>query len=303
MGRKILAYFYSISLHIVLAAFLVVTVGTAKPAPKGTHTLAIEATVVNQADLEEEIQRLDRLDRQREREQQQRLEQERQQQQRLAELEERRKRQEAEAEQRRLELEQQQRLQEQEREQLAQQIAEQKAEAERVAVEKAEAERLRKIEEQKALEAKRKREEEERRQAELKRQQEEAERKRREAELRREQEAREAEMLAALNQEQEILNARQSGEADKYALLLQSHIEQNWIRPPSVQPGLRCELRVKQIPGGEVISVTIGSCNADPATLRTIEAAVYRSSPLPEPPNSILFDRNLRITFAPDDED
>ncbi len=301
MGRKVASYFYSIVLHSVLAALLIVTVGTATPAPKAMHKIAIEATVVNQAEIEQEIQRLDQLDRRREREEQQRQERQRVEEQRLQELEARRKREEAEAAQRQADLERKQQEQEAEQQRLAKQILEQKAEAERVATEKAEAERLRKIEEEKALEAKRKREAEEKRQAELKRKREEEEQARRAAELKREQEAREAELLQALNEEQEILNARQSGEADQYALLLQSHIEQNWIRPPNVQSGLRCELRVKQIPGGEVTSVAIGTCNADPATLRTIEAAVYRASPLPTPPNSILFDRSLRITFAPDD--
>ena len=301
MGKKILAYFYSIVLHIVLAGLLIVTVGAAKPAPKAMHKIAIEATVVNQADIEQEIQRLDQLDRQRQREEQQRIERQRQEEQRLQELETQRKQEEAEAAQRQADLERQRQEQEAEQERLAKQIAEQKAEAERVAAEKAEAERLRKIEEEKALEAKRKREAEEKRQAELKRKREEEEKARRAAELKREQEAREADLLAALNDEQELLNARQSGEADQYALLLQSHIEQNWIRPPNVQSGLRCELRVKQIPGGEVVSVSIGECNADPTTLATIERAVYRSSPLPAPPKSILFDRSLRITFAPDD--
>jgi colicin import membrane protein len=32
----------------------------------------------------------------------------------------------------------------------------------------------------------------------------------------------------------------------------------------------------------------------------SIEAAVYRASPLPPPPDPGLFDRNLKITFKPD---
>jgi colicin import membrane protein len=46
--------------------------------------------------------------------------------------------------------------------------------------------------------------------------------------------------------------------------------------------------------------VRIGQCNGDQAVRESIEAAVYRASPLPPPPDPALFDRNLRIDFRPD---
>ena len=39
---------------------------------------------------------------------------------------------------------------------------------------------------------------------------------------------------------------------------------------------------------------------SDPAVRESIEAAVYRASPLPPPPDPSLFDTNLRIEFKPD---
>jgi colicin import membrane protein len=58
---------------------------------------------------------------------------------------------------------------------------------------------------------------------------------------------------------------------------------------------------VTQVPGGEVTGVQVGSCNGDAAVRDSIEAAVYRASPLPEPPNPDLFDRNLVFNFKPDE--
>jgi colicin import membrane protein len=47
--------------------------------------------------------------------------------------------------------------------------------------------------------------------------------------------------------------------------------------------------------------VRIGSCPADDAVRRSIEAAVLRASPLPMPANQALFERNLRFVFKPEE--
>src|SRR2546430_1488714 len=73
-----------------------------------------------------------------------------------------------------------------------------------------------------------------------------------------------------------------------------------WLRPPTARPGIQCVLNVTQVPGGEVTQVSIGECNGDQAVRESIEAAVYRASPLPPPPDPALFDRNLKINFKPD---
>jgi colicin import membrane protein len=57
---------------------------------------------------------------------------------------------------------------------------------------------------------------------------------------------------------------------------------------------------VSQVPGGEVTSVRVDSCSINDAALRqSVEDAVYRASPLPEPPDPAIFQRNLRLEFAP----
>ena len=55
------------------------------------------------------------------------------------------------------------------------------------------------------------------------------------------------------------------------------------------------------MPGGEVTHVEIGSCNGDEAVRESIEAAVYRASPLPPPSDPDVFDRNLKFNFRPDE--
>ena len=97
------------------------------------------------------------------------------------------------------------------------------------------------------------------------------------------------------------LAAQNSAAMARYQEQIRARIERAWIRPPSARPGLRCEVRITQVPGGEVVGVKIGSCNGDESVQQSIEAAAYRASPLPLPPDPALFDRNLVVTFRPQD--
>jgi colicin import membrane protein len=122
------------------------------------------------------------------------------------------------------------------------------------------------------------------------RQQTEAERKRREAELR-----------AQMATEERVNAARGSAQQAEYKALIEARINRAWIRPATARAGIDCEVRVTQVPGGEVVGVQVARCNGDAAVRESIEAAVYRASPLPLPPNPDLFDRNLVVNFTPND--
>jgi colicin import membrane protein len=111
---------------------------------------------------------------------------------------------------------------------------------------------------------------------------------------------REDELTAQLAAEDKRAAARSTAAMAQYAGQIANRIERNWIRPPSVKAGLECELRVTQVPGGAVTGVKLGRCNADEAVRQSIEAAVYRASPLPSPPDPALFERDLVVTFRPD---
>lgn len=86
--------------------------------------------------------------------------------------------------------------------------------------------------------------------------------------------------------------------AARYQAAIQAAVTQGWNRPESAQPGLRCTVRIAQIPGGDVISAAVGTpCNADPATRLSIEQAVMRASPLPYRGYEAVFERNIRFNF------
>jgi len=84
----------------------------------------------------------------------------------------------------------------------------------------------------------------------------------------------------------------------RYAAAIQAAVTNNWNRPDNASAGLRCVLNIAQIPGGDVISVTIGSpCNADPVTRTSIEQAVMKAAPLPYQSYEKVFQRNIKFTF------
>ena len=90
---------------------------------------------------------------------------------------------------------------------------------------------------------------------------------------------------------------------DEYYAAIQSQVTNNWLRPPTARPGLRCRLRIVQIPGGEVISAAIaGKCNADEATRRSLEAAVERTGSLPYRGFEGVFEREIDFIFTYDDD-
>ena len=86
----------------------------------------------------------------------------------------------------------------------------------------------------------------------------------------------------------------------EYIAQIRDKIERNWIRPPGVAPWLEANVRVVQIPGGEVVQVEIVTSSGNVAFDRSIEEAVLRSSPLPLPKDPSLFDRSVMIAFEPE---
>ena len=163
----------------------------------------------------------------------------------------------------------------------------QQEEADKKKRERDEAERKKREEEDKErrrIEAERKRQED------IERQRLENERLRRELEA----EQRQEEITSETNR----LAAVDAGALAVYTAMIRQKIERNWSAPASADSELKCSVRVRQAPGGEVIGVTILSCNGDDAVKRSVEAAIYRSSPLPEPSDPSLFDRNILLNLS-----
>ncbi len=189
-------------------------------------------------------------------------------------------------------------------EQLRKEAEEQKRQ-EDASKERARISRLKKQQEQEQAEKKRREEIElERRRAEAERKRlEDVERQRAENERKRKEvEEAERQRLQAreIADEQARIDAMNSGALARYIYAIQQTIQRHWIEPASAVAGLECVVNVRQLPGGEVVDVTIGQCNGDDAVKRSIQAAVRKASPLPEPEDPTLFERNLRITFKPE---
>ena len=159
--------------------------------------------------------------------------------------------------------------------------------AQRKADEKRKAEAARKAEEKRvAEEARRKQEELERKQAEQRRLAEEEQR-RKEADLK-------AKLLAEENQR------RLSSLQQDYILAIKQKVERHWLKPLGSGKMPLCEVQVIQGPGGIVLDVTFGACPGSTAGYRkSIENAVLKADPLPEPGDPALFERDLKFLFNP----
>ena len=199
--------------------------------------------------------------------------------------------------------------------QLALQQAEEKAKRE---------EQERKRREQVLLEEKRKQEEVERKQrlreqqlqqekelAQLRLQREEAERKRKieQEKLKQIEDMKKAQVANATptpapNSAAQLGNHGVDNSLDgRYKVAIQQAVQQNWLRPESTRPGIRCALRIVQIPGGEVIQASVSTpCNADDLTRRSIEAAVLKAQPLPYTGFETVFQREILFNFKYDGE-
>lgn len=131
---------------------------------------------------------------------------------------------------------------------------------------------------------------EEAREAEIERQRLENERLRAEAEA-----ARQAELDA----ESGRLQAMEANAKAAYVFAIRQRIMTRWVQPPTATAGIECIVNIKQLPGGEVVSVNIGRCNGDAAVQRSIEAAVRKASPLPSPADPSVFQRDIQLEFRP----
>lgn len=98
-----------------------------------------------------------------------------------------------------------------------------------------------------------------------------------------------------------VAAARAASLSAQWAAAIQARVQRAWIRPPSAQAGLDCRVAVIQAAGGTVIRAEVKECNGDEAVRQSLEAAVFRASPLPPPPEPSLFERNIELRFRPND--
>ena len=95
--------------------------------------------------------------------------------------------------------------------------------------------------------------------------------------------------------------ARAQSAIARYKALIRQKVEQNWVRPPDSRRGMQCVVKVRLVPGGDVLEADVVRSSGDAVFDRSVVNAVYRASPLPLPDDSTLFPyfRDLEFTFKP----
>lgn len=84
----------------------------------------------------------------------------------------------------------------------------------------------------------------------------------------------------------------------QYISAIQSAVTRQWARPSGTPAGLKCQIKVNQIPGGGVIDVSIGTpCNASAVVRNSIINAVKKADPLPFNGFEEVFERRLNFIF------
>ena len=112
---------------------------------------------------------------------------------------------------------------------------------------------------------------------------------------------RESELKHQLAEEEHVRAVEASPLRDRYEASLRNRITSAWIKPSSARVGIDCLVEVTQVPGGQVTNARVTQCNGDAAVRQSIENAVYRASPLPDPPDPALFQRNFAFRFIPNE--
>jgi colicin import membrane protein len=136
----------------------------------------------------------------------------------------------------------------------------------------------------------------------------EQERREKEAAAKAERERKEKEAAAAAKAEQErkaaAERAAQQTEINRYMTIIGQKVRRSWNMPDSWKKQEGCYVRVKIIPGGEVLDAHAeGNCG-DAIAARSVESAVYKASPLPVPTgDNPLFEkfREFRLQFTGED--
>jgi colicin import membrane protein len=288
------ALLLAVLVHVLAAVFIVLGTSSWKPfKPPVITGMTIEAVMVDTQALLDRREAVEREARQAQQREQARAQRERE----LAAQAQREREAAAQAERQRVAAEQEAARVEAERKRQAElRLAElrERQQREREAQQARQQQELEKIQQQRAEAARQARIEEERlKQLAARAEAEQAAQKQAEAE---------AAMQAQLAAEAAARRQGQLGDLrSQYVSAIMVQVRNNWLRPPTARPGLRCTVNVVQIPGGDVISAAIkGACNADEATRRSLIAAVERAGSLPYRGFEDVFEREISFIFTYD---
>ena len=273
-GTPVKAFSFAVLIHVAAFSLLVVSFDMgvrtiSKPAANIVNAVAIDNKAV-----ENELQKLRDIDEQKRKKQQQAQEKLKDTEKKLAAAEKKRQAEEKRLADTRQKQQQAQKKREAEQEKVAQLQKDQKEleKQQKLAEEKkrkAEAEQQRIIAEQK------------------KRQEEEQKRKQKEEALKKQQaEEQKARAAAQAKQDQQLLR--------NISAELKQRVTNNF-NISGLPPGLKCEIEVRAIPGGAIISASISKSSGNDIFDSRALTALQKASPLPLPDDAATLDRlNLR---------
>ena len=115
-----------------------------------------------------------------------------------------------------------------------------------------------------------------------------------------EQQLREQAIRARAMQQQMLEDELQQQAEDKangFVTLITGRVEQSWLQPPGDIAGLACHVRVRLIPGGEVIDVQVIKSSGNALFDRSVERATLKASPLPVSSDPLVFSKMRVIEF------
>ncbi|VAW46476.1 TolA protein [hydrothermal vent metagenome] len=106
----------------------------------------------------------------------------------------------------------------------------------------------------------------------------------------------EATALRTAKKRKQMLSLRES-----YISAISAKVRDNWRTPAKISAKAQCDLKITQTPKGSVTSVKVLNCNefATKQFKEAAEKAVYRSEPIPAPPEKELFERVITFEFKP----
>ena len=280
-SERFLAFGAAVGVHVLMVALVILGTMDWQPFRKQQPTaISIEAVIVDTGEIKRQRdaarQAQEMQDRRRQRDEELKRQKDREREEQDA------------AERRRRELEEQRKREAQDRLQALRLERERKLEDERLKQQR-ELEQVR--EQREAAERQRKIEEERLKQLEAQRNRDLREQQRLQQEAMRQRQA---------DEEARAFRAGQMADLQtQYIATIAAVVTDNWLRPPTAQAGLKCTVKVVQIPGGEVISSSlVGRCNGDEATRRSILAAVDRTGVLPYRGFEDVFQREIEFIFT-----
>ena len=296
--RNPLAVVIAVVMHIAIIAFMLVGVDwLEKPVQPKSNVDIVQAKIIDQSKVNAEVERLKNAEDAKKAKAKKRLAEKK----RKAEIAKKKA-----AEKKRKAAVAKKKAKAEKKRKAAEAKKKAKAEKKRKAIaakKKTEAEKKRKV-----AEAKKKAEAEKKRKAAEVKKKAEAEKKRKAAEAKRKTEAekkRKAAEVAAKKALEDALQAelesdRLATERDQFIFAIKQKIQNNWLRPTTVSDGLSCILRVRLIPNGGVVSVSIVRSSGSGAFDRSVETAVYKADPLPVPKGAgFEAFRDLNLDFVP----